>query len=129
MALFDAADVRFEHYRMLFGQLLSRGVRLATTWPCVTEASYLLAPRNHMALLDWLSRARSVSAHEFHADDLLDMLTWMRKYTGRGKVMMDFADASLYWLAVEMQSNIVLSVDKRDFTRYRLPDGKSFEVL
>ena len=129
MALFDPADERFEHYRDLFGHLLSRGVRLATTWPCITEASYILSPRNHMALLQWLGSARAVSAHEFRMDDLADMLAWMHKYSERGKSLMDFADASLYWLAVQMQSNVVLTVDQRDFARYKLPDGRSFEVL
>jgi uncharacterized protein len=128
VALFDTADRQFEHYRRLFGQLLDRQVRLATTWPCVTEASYLLAPRNHMAMLDWLG-SRAVVAHDFDATDLSDMLEWMRKYTERGKSLMDFADASVYWLATRLESNIVLSVDKRDFGRYRLPDGTAFEVL
>lgn len=128
VALFDDADHQFEHYRELFTGLIERKVELATTWPCVTEASYLLSPRNHMALLEWM-HSRAVAVQEFDADDLEQMLGWMRTYTERGKRIMDFADASLYWLAVQMQSNVVLSVDRRDFTRYRLPDGSAFEVL
>jgi predicted nucleic acid-binding protein len=42
---------------------------------------------------------------------------------------MDLADASLYWLAVETGVTEILTVDVTDFSRYRLPGGKSFTLL
>jgi predicted nucleic acid-binding protein len=42
---------------------------------------------------------------------------------------MDLADASLYWLAAETGVTEILTVEVMDFTRYRLPGGKSFTLL
>lgn len=128
IALFDDADDFYERYTGIFKELLSRRVQLVTTWPCVTEASYSLAPKNHLALLDWL-QGGAVSVQNFSAVELKSMLGWMAQYTERSKTIMDFADATLYWLAIELRTNLVLSVDRRDFSRYRLPDGQSFEIL
>ena len=128
IALFDLADDFYERYTGVFKELLSRRVQLVTTWPCVTEASYCLAPKNHLALLEWL-QSGAVSVENFSAVELQPMLGWMEQYTERGKTLMDFADATLYWLAIELRTTLVLSVDRRDFSRYRLPDGQAFEIL
>ena len=42
---------------------------------------------------------------------------------------MDLADASLVWLATETGVTTVMTLDARDFSRYRLPDGRAFEIL
>lgn len=128
VALFDDADRDYERCKGLLGSLLAARVRVVTTWPCVTEASYLLAPANHMAMLQWL-HSGAVAVQAFDADVLDDMLGWMKQYTERGKSIMDFADASLYWLAQHLDSNFVLTLEVRDFSRYRLPDGRAFEIL
>ena len=128
IALFDHADDFYERYTGIFKELLSRRVQLVTTWPCVTEASYSLAPQNHLALLEWLQNG-AVSVQNFSAAELPPMLSWMQQYTERSKTVMDFADATLYWLATELKTNLVLTVDRRDFSRYRLPDGQAFEIL
>lgn len=128
IALFDLADEFYERYTGIFKELLSRRVQLVTTWPCVTEASYSLAPQNHLALLEWL-QGGAVSVQNFSAAELQPMVGWMEQYTERGKTIMDFADATLYWLAIDLKTNLVLTVDSRDFSRYRLPDGQAFEIL
>jgi predicted nucleic acid-binding protein len=53
----------------------------------------------------------------------------MRRYSEAYKREMDFADASLYWLAVETGVNELLTVDVTDFSRYRLPGRKAFSLL
>ena len=128
VALFDLADQFYERYTGIFRELLSRRVQLVSSWPCVTEASYSLAPKNHLALLEWL-QSGAVSVENFSAVDLQPMVGWMAQYSEPGKTLMDFADASLYWLAIELKTNLVLTVDRRDFSRYRLPDGQAFEIL
>jgi hypothetical protein len=128
IALFDLADQFYERYTGIFRELLSRRVQLVTSWPCVTEASYSLAPKNHLALLEWL-QSGAVVVENFSAVDLQPMVGWMAQYSETGKTLMDFADASLYWLAIELKTNLVLTVDRRDFSRYRLPDGQAFEIL
>ena len=52
----------------------------------------------------------------------------MKTGTEPGKRETDFADATLYWLAVETGITTKMTVDERDFNRYRLPDGKHFTV-
>ena len=128
IALFDDADDFYERYTGIFNELLSRRVQLVTTWPCVTEASYSLAPKNHLALLEWLQNG-AVSIQNFSAADLQPMVGWMEQYTERSKTIMDFADATLYWLAIELKTTLVLSTDRRGFSRYRLPHGQAFEIL
>ena len=61
--------------------------------------------------------------------NLGDIVRWMRRYSEAGKREMDFADASLYWLAVETGITEIMTVDVSDFSRYRLPRGKTFTLL
>ena len=42
---------------------------------------------------------------------------------------MDLADASLYQLAADTGVTRIMTMDRRDFSRYRLPDGQAFEIL
>ena len=42
---------------------------------------------------------------------------------------MDLADASLVWLAADTGVTTIMTLDVRDFSRYRLPDGRAFEIL
>jgi uncharacterized protein len=81
-----------------------------------------------LALLEWL-HGGAISVQNFSSVDLQSMLGWMTQYTERRKTIMDFADATLCWLAVELKTNLVLTVDHWDFSRYRLPDGQAFEVF
>lgn len=85
------------------------------------------APRR-FRLLEWIALG-GVQIFPFESQHLLDMLGWMERYTEPRKSEMDFADASLYWLANESGVTTVLTVDKADFSRYRLPDGQAFEIL
>jgi predicted nucleic acid-binding protein len=127
VALFDDAERRHAHYKERVGEDPASRT-LATTWPCVTEASYLLSPRNHMALLHWLEKG-GASVINFDTADLPEFLPWMRRYTEQHKSLMDLADASLVWLAGHLDTRLVLTEDRRDFLRYRLPDGRAFEIL
>ncbi|HEY4080076.1 MAG TPA: PIN domain-containing protein [Burkholderiaceae bacterium] len=125
VALFDDADVHHERYVAKMG-VARRS--LATTWPCVTEASYILSPRNHLALLHWL-RSGAAEVIGFDVGDLEPMMAWMEKYTEKHKTLMDLADASLVWLGSHLNCTEILSEDRRDFLRYRLPDGRAFEII
>ena len=128
VALFDGADESFEQTARALAVAQSEGVRLLTTWPCITEASYLLSPRHHQGMLRWIAEG-GIHVYSFESSDLDDMLDWMETYTEPKKRMMDFADASLYWVAVQTGTNLIFTKDQRDFLRYRLPDGRAFEIL
>lgn len=128
VALFAADD---RHHDRIDGQvaaLAEGGLRLLTTWPCVVEAGYLLDPPQRFEMLQWIELG-GVQVYPFEPHHLGDMIGWMRRYTERGKREMDFADASLYWLAAETGIIDILTVDIADFNRYRLPGGQPFNVL
>jgi predicted nucleic acid-binding protein len=94
----------------------------------VVEAAYILDPPPRFELLDWIGLG-GVQVYPFEAQHLEAMIGSMRRYTEPGKREMDFADASLYWLAADTGVVDILTVDVADFSRYRLPDGRGFNLL
>jgi predicted nucleic acid-binding protein len=124
VALFDRSD---RHYAPITKTLKAAGhALLLTTWPCVTEATHLLDRIDlQLGLLTYIHRG-FVSVSEFTAADLEHFMAWMAKYRDHP---MDFADASLVWLAAETGVTEVLTTDRSDFETYRLPRGKRFRLL
>jgi predicted nucleic acid-binding protein len=128
VALFAENDVHHTAVDDFLRREGPRNLRLLTTWFCLCEAAYLLNAPLRCELLQWIARggAQIYSCEPHH---LPDMIGWMQRYTERGKRQMDLADASLYWLAVETNITEILTVDWADFSRYRLPDGRAFNLL
>ena len=127
VALFAPDDAHHRRFDALIRELSPKGLRLLTTWPCVVEAAYLLDAPQRFELLRWIELG-AAQVVPFDAHHLGDIAAWMRRYTDR-KRDMDVAAASLYWLAADMGVRRILTVDEADFRRYRLPDGKHFELL
>lgn len=127
VALFHQGDRFHAHFRQLIVKP-TVPVQVHTTWPCVTEASHLLGPRLRVALLQWIA-AGAAQVFPFDAEDLPDMCEWITRYTQLPRTEMDLADASLYWLACESGVARIMTIDVRDFSRYRLPDGRAFEIV
>lgn len=128
IALFAVDDRHHERFDQLVTELSRQGLRLMTTWPCIVEASYLLDVPHRFELLRWIEAGGAV-IYPFDAHELGEMVEWMQKYTEPGKQEMDLADASLYWLAHETGVVEIMTTDLADFTRYRLPSGRSFTIL
>jgi predicted nucleic acid-binding protein len=128
IALFASDDKHHAHYDRLVSELSADGLRLVTTWPCVVEASHLLDPPFRYELLEWVQLG-GVAVYPFDVFHLNEMVDWMRQYTERYKREMDFADASLVWLANETGIEEIMTIDNKDFTRYRLPDGRALSLL
>jgi len=42
---------------------------------------------------------------------------------------MDYADATLVWLAEDLSITDIVTFDKRDFSIFRLPSGCPFHIL
>lgn len=99
-----------------------------TTWPCIVEASYLLDVPQRYEMLHWIELGGPV-VYPFEAHHLGDMIKWMRQYSKDTRREMDFADASVYWLAVETGVTAIMTTDIADFSRYRLPDAQAFTLL
>lgn len=128
IALFAVDDNYHRHYDVLISKLSPDGLRLLTTWPCVVEASYLLGVPQRYELMRWIELG-GVLVYPFEPHHLTDVVDWMKQYTKVGKYEMNLADATLYWLASETGIREIMTVDVRDFSRYRLPDGQSFRIL
>lgn len=127
VALFDPGSPAHLHYV----DLIARGrnsLRLHTTWPCVVEAAHFLSAPKRWAMLQWLGEG-AVTVYPFDQADLPELLPLMQRYTEPPRTDMDLADASLLWMAAEANIHTVLTIDVRDFYRYRLPNGRAFEVL
>ena len=122
--MFDKSD---RQHRPVTGALkTARHALLLTTWPCVTEATHLLERIDlQLALLTYVHRG-FMAVSEFTAADLEQFIAWMAKYRDRP---MDFADASLVWLAAESGVAEILTTDRADFETYRLPKGRRFRLL
>jgi predicted nucleic acid-binding protein len=102
---------------------------LITTWPVITETSYMLLSREgisetrkflDMGALGFFKIFQLDSSHLSKVSDL------MLKYAD---LPMDLADASLVLLAEELGHGRVLSTDQRDFNTYRWKNHKPFENL
>jgi uncharacterized protein len=128
VAVFGAKQPRAEHYLDLFKKAADLSWSLSTTWPCVVEASYLLAPPQRYTFLRWVG-AGALSVFPFQQEALEEFVGLMQRYTQAPRTEMDLADASLVWLASDTGVTTIMTTDVRDFSRYRLPDGRGFDIL
>lgn len=90
---------------------------LATVWPAVTEAMYLLSFSwsAQRALWEWIE-TDTVKLLPLDRDDAPRMKELMRKYRD---LPMDLADAALVRVAERERIHSVFTLDRRDFTVYR----------
>ena len=125
-ALVDADDHWHEASK---AQVHSASEGWISTWPVVTEASYLLAsrlgPMYAAALVDDVSSG-GLMLWDIPAADRARIAPLMRKYAA---LPMDLADASLVLLAEHLGHGRILSTDSRDFGAYRWKSRKPFKNL
>ena len=98
------------------GKLL---VSLRDYGPLMSERPAIMAPRQK-------GIASELQIEEFRLDDTPAMRAWPARYTDR---KVDFADASLIWLADRCGTNLIATTDFDDFETYRLPNRKSLKLL
>ena len=100
---------------------------LLTTWMPVTEAMYLLgfSVEAQCALLKMIERDM-LKVFSLGIDDLPSIRKLMRQYAD---LPMDFADATLVQVAKRQDIDQVFTLDRRDFTVYRLGRGKAFTII
>jgi uncharacterized protein len=124
IGLFDRRD---KHHARCAAFLREFRGRLLTTWQVVTEALAMLDLDAQQRCLTWLQRGQGIGLLRIECTDPADLggaLELTKKYRDQP---MDFADASIYLLAVRQGVRKVASVDARDFGVYRLPGNKRFE--
>jgi uncharacterized protein len=101
---------------------------LLTTWPCFTEAMYLLHCVGGWDYQDklWnLYRSRRLALHELSARETAALAPMMENYAN---VPMDLADASLMAVAETLSLREIFSLDS-DFLIYRTARGGVLEVV
>lgn len=100
-----------------------------TTLPVLTEAMYTLGARagwfGQELLWKMILHGDLLLEHSSPAE-IVRMSELMRKYQGRP---MDFADASLVALAERLSLDRIFTVDRRDFSVYRLHGKKPFTII
>jgi uncharacterized protein len=126
VALLDKDDAHYAACLAILGKL-PRGP-LLTTWPCFTEAMYMLHQvggyRYQNGLWQWRRDGRLILLELTTVEvDRMDGL--MAQYQN---VPMDLADASLVAIAESRSFRHVFSIDS-DFYIYRLTDGSVLDVI
>jgi len=129
IALFDKSD---QYHNVVKKRLLEyrnrKHGKLITTWPIVSEASYMLAEHVHMKaeldLFEWIIGG-GLEIFDFRVEHLPEVVELQRKYSN---VPMDFADATLVIVSQDIGINEVFTVDS-DFVIYRLFGKKGFKNL
>ena len=100
-----------------------------TTLAVITEAMYLLGRYTgavgQSALWRMILRGDLILEHPTH-HDLRRMADLMDRYADRP---MDFADASLTAIAERLALERIVTIDRTDFSIYRLHDRKPFVIV
>jgi len=125
VALLDINEAKHESCRLALPRLVKP---LLTTWPCYTEAMYLLRRElgypGQKAL--WrLCAAGQLVFHEASDAEVSRMEVLMDQYRD---APMDLADASLVAAAETLGLQRVFTLD-RHFYAYRLENGSALEVV
>ena len=100
---------------------------LFTCWPVITEAAWLL--RRDANAIQQLLNSIDVGLFEMlplTTADAKPISAIMKKYRD---IRIQLADAALVHLAARDGVDTVFTLDRRDFSVYRLPRGKPFRIL
>lgn len=122
IALFRQRD---KHHPRVRQFLAANPCRLISTLPVVTEACHFLNAEGKTALLAWIERG-GLSLQPIVVDDFPEIATIIERYGDRE---IDFADATLVWLADLINTLDVMTIDRRDFQAYRLRGGQAFNLI
>lgn len=125
VALLDKDDANHESCLTTLRRLPAQP--LLTTWPCFTEAMYLLGAvggdRYQAQLWRFWSEGKLI-LHNLTSIELQRMIVLMHQYRD---TPMDLADASLIALAESRNFRDIFSIDS-DFYIYRLANGSVLSV-
>jgi len=99
---------------------------LFTVWPVMTEAMHLVGSLAAQERLWDVLEEERLKLLPLETDDMPRMRALMKKYAD---LPMDLADAALVRVAERDGLHTVLTIDRSDFSVYRLQDGKKFRLL
>lgn len=123
VGLLRPTDPHHRRVQAFFASLRPADV-LLTTWPVITECSFLMRHREAV-FWDWLLQS-GIEVAELTLDDVPEMRAWRMEYADRE---VDFADASLVLLGSRRRTHLIATTDFDDFETYRSAAGKAFRLL
>lgn len=123
IALFDNSD---QYHLKVLNFLREYEGRLISTWPVLTEVSYMLDfnTKTQLDFLDWV-RDGGIEVHNLEQWQIGGIREKMEKYSD---LPADFADTTLLEAAESRDIENIITLD-RDFSVYRLKNGNSFTNL
>jgi len=98
--------------------------QLVTTSAVIVEVCHFVTPGARISLFN--SVGPRLAVIEVPVPSYPDLAATIGKYADRE---VDFADASLVWLAERSGLRQILTVDVSDFSTFRLGNGKRFELV
>lgn len=127
VALFDPKDPLHQRCKKTLGALREP---LSTTVPVLTEVFHMLSPDSigSVRLREFLFRG-GVAVWFLNQEALERAFTLMERYADHP---MDLADASLVTAAEALGTRKIFTIDRKDFSTYRLRRGQrneAFEIL
>lgn len=124
VAFLSRPDAYHQACKDLFGRTRRPFV---TCWPVLTETAYLLGHRPP-ALQALLQLPNEGLVQIAPLDE--DAPAWIAAFLGRyGDLRPDLADAALVYLAEQHDIDTIFTLDRRDFSVYRRPNGRHFHLL
>jgi len=121
VALFDQADAR----HAAASRWLSRcEAQLHTVESVLSETAFFLPPSQRAAVAD-LAAHGVVRVHPAGQPAFKRIGAILRKYADLDP---DWADASLVWLAEELEIHRIATLDVRDFSAYRIHGRSKFQL-
>jgi len=117
VALIDSDD---QHHRKCVAALQRIKEPLATVWPALAEVLYLLTdlPAGQEAVWELILRG-TIGILPLDVEDIPRIRELMRKYRDRG---MELADAALIRVAEREDHRTFFTIDRKDFSVYRMHD-------
>ena len=98
---------------------------LITTAPVIVESCYFLDAKAKVALLKWV-QCGGINVVDVPVTAYSEIAQNIEKYADHE---IDFTDATLIWLANSYQQQQILTVDKNDFSAFRLKNNQWFQLL
>jgi predicted nucleic acid-binding protein len=99
--------------------------QLVTTWPCITEAMYLVGTGQGQEALQGMIESGFLKLTKPSLEDARRVCVLMRQYADSP---MDFADASLVAAAEQLGITKILTFDSHFFA-YRINGKTQFQVM
>jgi predicted nucleic acid-binding protein len=123
VGLFNPKDHHHARCKAFFASYTGQ---TTTTWAVFTEVCALLSHSKQQAFFAWATKAQALGYLRIEApppDAVAALWHMMARYE---TLPMDFCDASLVYLASSLKVHRIATIDRRDFSVYRLPGNQRF---